>query len=155
MDGWMDGLLFTNLVCFIFLRQIDAPTTKPWLLFDSSKVAGKCKSFSIWPPFTYFTFFRKLLEVPQVMAKSLIKSSSRHWEASTRGWHRVLKFDVIILQTFPFEPLNLIMWYAQLLQERGQNFKSLALMNIEIWSFTRSHTNLCYLVSVPNFRNKH
>ena len=29
--------------------------------------------------------------------------------------HRVLKCDVIILQTFPFEPLNLIMWYTPLL----------------------------------------
>ena len=24
----------------------------------------------------------------------------------------------------------------------------------EVWSFTQSHTNLSYLASVPNFRNK-
>ena len=29
--------------------------------------------------------------------------------------YRVLKCDVIILQTFPFEPLNLIVRYTQLL----------------------------------------
>ena len=29
--------------------------------------------------------------------------------------YRFLKCDVIVLQTFPFEPLNLIMRYAQLL----------------------------------------
>ena len=51
------------------------------------------------------------------------------------------------------------MRYTQLLYERVQNFKSLALMKVKIekqWSFTQSHTNLSYLGPVsPNFRNKH
>ena len=32
---------------------------------------------------------------------------------------------------------------------------SLMQVKIEDWSFVQSHTNLSYLVSVPNFRNKH
>ena len=34
---------------------------------------------------------------------------------NTNFGHRILKCDIIILQTFPFEPLNLIMRYTQLL----------------------------------------
>ena len=73
--------------------------------------------------------------------------------------YRVLKCDVIFLQTFPLEPLDLVMQYTQLLQEHVQNFKSLALIKVKIEKFkvlhSTSHTNLPYLVSIPNFRNKH
>ena len=36
-------------------------------------------------------------------------------EVESLSDHRVVKCDVIILQTFPFEPLNLILRYTQLL----------------------------------------
>ena len=49
--------------------------------------------------------------------------------------HRVVKCDVIILQTFPFKPQNHIMRYTQLLKERVQNFKSLALLKAKIEKF--------------------
>ena len=54
--------------------------------------------------------------------------------------NRVLKCDVITLPTFPFEPLNLVMWYTQLLQERVQNLKSLALMKVKIEKFEVLHS---------------
>ena len=53
--------------------------------------------------------------------------------------HRVLKCDLIILQIFPFELLDLIKRYIQLLLECGQNVKSLTLMKVKIEKFEVSH----------------
>ena len=58
---------------------------------------------STHPPFPY----------PQGMGWGV--GQRRPWEPDWCQPKRVLKCDVIILQTFPFEPLNLIMRYTQLL----------------------------------------
>ena len=67
------------------------------------------------------------------------------------------KVCVIILQTFPFEPVNLIVLYKVAVRTCAK-FQIASINESEdreVWSSTRPHINLSYLESVPNFRNKH
>ena len=70
---------------------------------------------------------------------------------SSKAWHH--HFANFSIQTF--EPHHVIHTAAiktcAIFQIAGINESG----DREVWSFTQSHTNLSYLVSLPKFRNKH
>ena len=65
--------------------------------------------------------------------------------------YRVLKCDVISLQTFPFEPFEPHHAICTAAVRTCAKFQIVILNESEdreVWSFTQSHTNLSYLTSV-------
>ena len=75
-----------------------------------------------------------------------------------QGPCRSLKCDVIILQLFSirsFKPYHAIHTAAVRTWAKFQIASINKSEDREVLSFTQSHTNLSYLVSVPNFRNKY
>ena len=76
--------------------------------------------------------------------KKAIKYSSKVWR------HH---FAIFSIRTF--EPRHAIYTAAVRRWEKFQIANINEGKDTEVWSFTQSHTNLSYLGSVPNFRNKH
>ena len=79
--------------------------------------------------------------------------------SSVRGTNKIVSFpyETNYICFLFYIYFNTIISILILFNGANMQFKSLALMKSEdreVWSFTQFHTNLPYLVSVTNFRNK-
>ena len=72
--------------------------------------------------------------------------------------NRAPKSDIVILQTFPFKPWNLILRQKPVAVRMCAKFKIASTTESEdreVWRFTKSHTNLSYLSLDPSHRIQH
>ena len=93
--NWKEKLTFGDLVSLPYLLAAQSVEHRIWLwllLQDDSP--------------------HLLVDFPELFSQH---PGQFYGPVKNKAWNRVPKCDVIILQTFPFEPLNLIMWYTQLL----------------------------------------